>query len=1218
MSTAREKGTSGMKILLPNTSVFNQTQWTPPQQQPAQNLSSSQGSHSRPIVGKDTFIRRQPPAHAPIYFTGKHHKKPDDEMLFQQFPLNFQSILKIAATKAKEATPYEIKAEHVVWASIHELDSLTFIPERGSRLAQKEREKSAAQLAKALMPNHPELTPQQVATLLRPLGEELALQFDNRMEMDESLDLGIQRPLKHAMVSALKAEKDEIEPAPQALLRKILWAEPPAPSFAHLATLARNHTGQSQPHSPPLFVPDVPDQIMSSGDESPVDTHFDPHHWEDFKNKLQETAPGIARWLKASSKHMTGPIYNDAKMPPLSHLVAAGVDIANLEVPISKRRQTNGPRGEKSQPLNNALTALISNTPAAQEVLSLDRTFLGTILERAKKNLHTLKTPHTPEEAQEQALRTRHVLQRFMEKPERENYSLEAFVDFLKDAEAAAEPGATPEHGEVGRILTQLQAEASDIRIPQMAQFEKSTPTLAKHSTHMVRQAMENHWPSILLRREATDRMLALIGTGGDRTNILLNSPSGEGKTFAVRRLAQRIADNEVPPSLKGAQMVELNVSALTSSSLFKEEMDEKLQQIFKELNKYLNDNPKRKVVLFIDEIHRIGELVDTMKASGILEKKNLSFIGATTPEDWRKSSLKEDKAFSGRFNALSLPHFNQDEKLSILGHAGTRLAKKFGVSISPELLEQILIQSTAKWPDNTLRHAIGLMELSASLAKDQPLELAVRKDHLQKKELWLETLKAQQTLKGRFSRQMPEIQSEIHSLKNEIQAMENYDRENRLEHAEKITPVRDKHMRQALAVLTGERIGVLSQDELGKLRQAKAVMSRYIVGQPQALEAIEEGLREIAVRQKTGGIRNRPIASMLLCGPTGVGKTEVAKVISKEFMNNNFLRLDMSDYMNEHEISRLMGSPPGYVGHEDGGLVDQIRHNPNSVIVFDEIEKAHPQIFNVLLPILEEGELRDNKGQIVSFRNAIVMLTSNLNNQEITELLMKNRQQTEQGQAQHADPALAMREMETKMRHLLTANAAEGRPGFRPEHLGRLDYVIPFSPLTRRHVSDILDIRLREMNQEPFLKDNNLQVALSDSARARLVSLTAASSLPKAAPTASWPDSASSLIANSTAKAHKNPPSPQQTDDTPLQGGARDVRMNFDRFVNKTVFTDLTFDPSLADLENARIIVDYDATAQAFKVKAAPLHSEKQAEPTHDGFGNLTLHPNGRTLAFA
>ncbi len=706
--------------------------------------------------------------------------------------------------------------------------------------------------------------------------------------------------------------------------------------------------------------------------------------------------------------------------------------------------------------------------------------------------------------------------------------------------------------------------------------FEESVPTLARNSTNMILQAKNREFPKVLLRSESEARLLAMLSAGGERNNILLNAPSGEGKTFAVRGVAQRIANNDhIPEALQDAHMVHLNADILTDGY----KLDD-LQKVFTQLNKYLTANPKQHVILFMDEIHMLGdEQRNAMKAAGILEKKNLSFIGATTPDDWRKSALNGDKAFQGRFSKLTLPSFTHAEKLALLANYEQKQNKKSQIGISPELLELALTQAEKLWPENTLRNATDLLSLSVSLAKNAPVELAALKDKLEEKNLWLETLHAQKTLKGRFKRQAKETEMEVANLKQQIQELERNikpagSRPGTLTGSQSHTPLQEKHLQQALAILTGKRIGVLTQDELGKVYNAKNLISHSIIGQPEALETVEKGLREIIVRQKTGGVSKRPITSMLFVGPTGVGKTEVAKIIAREFMDDNFLRLDMSAYKSDHEVSRILGAPPGYVGHENGGLLDKIRTNPNSVVVFDEIEKAHPDIFNILLPILEEGELRDNLGEPVSFNNAIVILTSNLNNDAVTKLILQHRQQS--GQTPPKDQAkppktseVSIRQLETQMRQLLTAKPEEGSKGFLPEHLGRIDHVIPFNPLTLDHVSDILDNHLREMNEkEPCLKDNNLKVELSPSAKAHLIELTSASAL-----------------------SGENGQGVSPSQPTPLQQGARDVRNTFQRFVTTNVMTELTFNPELAEVENAKLIVDFDPKTEAFKLKAEPFN---------------------------
>lgn len=1121
---------------------------------------------SKPV--KDSFHHRS--ASGPKFAGGPHFAgEMTDEQRINRLPPLLQQVMGRARELAVSTGSREIKPQHALAAMVNALDELTqwqvHQPGRRARGANREQREAAAKLANALIPGSG-MMPEEVVRQLRPLVNHLHrhVTFPDQAIPPEQAQF--HPSLRQALDALLQAESgygqagsDEIG---KALVGELLRRDPDD-SLGGLSRGARQRVEDAH-----RTLPESPDVDMDT--EHEVESTVAP----DLFDELKEKSPTLHKWVEMGSGNQKNHFFDQFQPGPLASIVAKGVEMANREVSVNRKQRG----GLKNAPVGRNLESLNALVPPEQRK-KLDKAHLTAVLESAHRKLSALPKPANEAEAEQAAQQTRHVLTSFLAEPGRGDFSVAAFVQFLRnkaneeDMEIA--PDIVPEaYTNVTRILTELAEEAQDKRLEMMEQFEKTCPSVMKNGTNLVRQGLQNRLPEVLMRREASDRMLAMVNSGGARTNLLLNAGSGEGKTFAVLGLAQRIANDDIPKEMQGTQMVQLDLGRLLGNAQFRGELEKASKEMFDQLNRYLTDNPRRKVIVFLDEIHMLSGddgamLLDVMKSSGVLEKKNLTFIGATTPEDWRKSSLRKDQAFLGRFHSLDLPSFSTEEKLAILGRNAMHMQQQIGVEIQPDLLEKILAQASAKWPENALRHAIDLMGLAASLAKGTPLELSVLKDNLQRKELWLDTLQNQKSMKGRFVRHMAETRREIDALKNEIQTFD-------LSSLKQERPlVRDKHVRQALAVMTGEKIGMLSQDELSKLRHAKEVISKYIVGQPEALTSIEEGLREIAVRQKTGGIRNRPIVSMLLPGPTGVGKTEVAKVIAKEFMNGNFIRLDMSEYMEKHAISRLTGAPPGYVGFENGGLVDEVRKNPQSVIVFDEIEKAHPDIFNVLLQILEEGELRDNQGQPVSFRNAIIVLTSNLNNQQVTHLLRNHRNQARQN-GQPQDSQLASRELETQVRQLLTANEQEGRTGFRPEHLGRIDYVIPFSPLNRQHVSEILDIRLREMNQEPFLKDNNLDIQLSDRARKRLVALTGASGLP-AQEQHAW-------------MGLENLRMDDDTEELSLQGGARDVRSNFERFVYKKVFTDLTFDPKLADIENARITVDYDPASQSFKLHPSPV----------------------------
>lgn len=1115
--------------------------------------------------GKDGFRRQHSGISQGIRFGAiQPERHVDDEQLVNQFSPLIQQVMVKARNMAAEGGEVEIKPAHLLGAMVGLLDELTQwqVPAgRHARTLSREQREAAVQLAEMLIPGSGQ-HPDEVARQLRPLLTRLHPDGDISPRQMLPTQMRLHPATRQAMMTALQADPD------RAIQGKALVAE--------VLQQDRNSLLEGVPSATRQHL-EASHRLLSSSPDIDMDTDLESTVAPDLLDELKEKSPTLHKWVELGSGHPKDRYFDQFQPAPLSSIVAKGLDMAIREVNVN-RKQRGGP---KNAQIGRNLESLNALVPPEQRK-KLDKVHLLTVLTNAQRKLTALPKPANEAGTALAAANTRMVLANFLAEPGRADFSVNAFVQslrnqgLLEEAANSDEPSLEVDHVNTGRVLAGLAEEVQDKRLQMMEQFEKTCPTLMKNGINLVRAGLQNQLPDVLMRREATDRMLAMVNSGATRTNLLLNASSGEGKTYAVLGLAQRFANDDVPKSMQGTQMVQLDLGRVLGNAQFRGEVEKVSKEIFDQLNRYLTDNPKRKVIVFMDKINLLGSddgalLLDSMKSSGILEKKNLTFIGATTPEDWRQASLRKDQAFLGCFHNLHLPPFSAEEKLAILGRSALAAQQEMGVEIPPDQLEKILKQASAKWPENVLRQADDLMRLAAFLTKIAPLEQSVLKDLLQRKEQRLGYLQQNnQTIKGRFVREMNQTSREIAALTKEIQNVDSSPvKQDR-------AVLKDKHVRQALAILTGEKIGVLSQDELTRLHQAKEILSQYIVGQPEALTMIEDGLREIAVRQKTGDVQDKPIVSMLLPGPTGVGKTEVAKVIAKEFMNGNFIRVDMSDYMEKGSTSRMTGTSPGYVGYENGGLVDEIRKKPQSVIVFDEIEKAHEDVFNLLLQILGEGELRDNQNQPVSFRNAIVVLTSNLNNQQITEKVRQYRKGLgETGK----DPQLAARELETQVRSLLTKNANTGRVGFKPEQLGRIDYVIPFSPLTRRNVSEILDIRLKEMNQTSFLKDNNLEIHLSDKARQRLVNLTAASAQPD--------EDADSLMRLGSLRVSDD------NEELSLQGGARDVSSNFNRFVKKKVFTDLTYDPRLVDLENARITVDYDPSSQQFLLKPSPLAAE-------------------------
>lgn len=883
---------------------------------------------------------------------------------------------------------------------------------------------------------------------------------------------------------------------------------------------------------------------------------------------LTEQAPDLARWFKPPH-YKPG---DKVEFLLLAQALSRGVD-ASLRQANAKKKHT-GPKGANG----SGVSPIDVFLPPAMKG-KLDRAQGVSLLTGAQRQLKALKGPDSPAALQAASDESGRLLRRFLDSPDSTGKTPTTFVQFLMadSLQGDSEPAKAALAGQ--QVLKDLWVSAEDQTALMQDQFARECPTLLKQGQNLVKRGQNGQLPEALMRREVTERMLAIIQGGGPRTNILLNAPAGEGKTYAAMALAQRLASNDVPKDLQGAQMVQLDLSSLFTEGFSRGEGgDRKAKEIFSQLSQYMNQHPRQKVVVFINNLHQAapdegGGLMDLMKSSGVLGKKNLTFIGTTTPDDWRKSALSSDQAVLGRFHTMTLPRFTHEQRLVILGRQAAQLEKQNNVEIPPDILEKVLREASARWPEQALPRAIDLLNLSASISRGGSLELAALKDQLQQKELWLKTLSEKKTMKGRFERQQATVKQEVEHLRAEVEKQSGSKSAFRSATAEPEV-IRERHLRQAMAVLSGDPVETLSRDELGRLRNAREVLGRHIIGQPEALSVIEEGLREIAIRHKTGAVRNRPIVSMLLPGPTGVGKTEVAKVIAKEFMKNKqIIRLDMGEYKDKHSVYSLKGAPPSYVGFEQGGLLDQVQQKPHSVVVFDEIEKAHPDVFDILLPILDEGEGVNNRGEVVSFRDTVIILTSNLNQKELTEKITQHRKASPAVQ----DAQLAASQLEQAVRTLLTANAATGKPGFKPEHLGRIDYVIPFNPLSSQHVAQIVALRLREMNDEAFLRDKNVQVTLSEAAGRRLVDLSSAGSA-----------------------------------DNQLQGGARDVRSQFDRQIYKMVMAELAMNPDWDELENAVLQVNYDNRTHRFELKAVP----KAVEYMPKSASNQPRF--GRTLAFA
>jgi ATP-dependent Clp protease ATP-binding subunit ClpC len=889
-------------------------------------------------------------------------------------------------------------------------------------------------------------------------------------------------------------------------------------------------------------------------------------------DRLETTSPVLAKWFRPPNYKPGGKV----AFLSLPDALIKGIDASS---------RVSTPRKKSGRSLSGATSPKLEAFFPGAGTLDFDRAQVMQVLQNAKQQLQLVVEFDSQEDPVAASRLSRQLLSRFLDEPGRTDFSSAAFLEslcqqeFNPSSEDTAPPALMPK---IQSVVGDLRAALEGQRRLALDPFEKECPTLARYSDNLIRRAKERQLPDVLMRKETVERLWALMNAGGaQNTHLMLQAPSGEGKTYTLLGLAQRLARQEGSPALQGIQMLQLDVSALKAEGLHKGDLTE---EALSQLQRYLQGHPRQKVVLVIDDAQSLMPAEDgsqnlplLLRQSGLLDCRNLTVIGAMTPEHWEQTTRAADHSFWRQFQPVVLPAFPDARQLSLLSQSALQLEKRHGVQIPADMLEKTWRLSQTVWPQGTLEQAKTLLRGAVvDLAQGPALQLAALKDELQAQELAVASLERHEPkgLAERYQRQLQTARLSVARLKQEIEARSAPEGNPASLLSE--TPVlQERHLQQSLACMTGHASETLTSADLNKLRNAEAVMAQYIVGQPEALRSIAQGLREIAIRHKTGVVANRPIVSLLLPGPTGVGKTEAARVIAKEFMNGHLIRLDMSDYMEKHAASLLTGAPPGYVGYEQGGLVDQVRRHPKSVVVFDEIEKAHPDVFNLLLQILGEGELRNNRGEVVSFRDTVVILTSNLNHEALTDAITRHRNSPQA----RKDPELAANDLEKKVRTLLTANAHTGGTGFKPEHLGRIDYVIPFNPLTAEHVRGIVDIQLQDLNREAFLRAQNLEVSLSETARERLKVLSTGTEEPSA------------FFKRSMQRALKAFCLGEAESDSvsTIPGGARTIATQFERHIAQRVIHALAVEPEWGQLENAHISVDYDAQRQAFSLRVSP-----------------------------
>jgi len=597
-----------------------------------------------------------------------------------------------------------------------------------------------------------------------------------------------------------------------------------------------------------------------------------------------------------------------------------------------------------------------------------------------------------------------------------------------------------------------LLSEAKKVRgsLPSAGREEKKS-LLEDFSVDLTQLAREGKLDPVIGREKEITRLIQILNRRTKNNPVLVGDP-GVGKTAIVEGLANRIALGKIPPALCNKRVLVVNLSSLVAGTKYRGEFEDRMNKIINEVRE------RSDVILFVDEVHSLvgaGSAEGSMDAANILKpalaRGELQMIGATTLEEYRKH-IEKDSALERRFQPITVAEPSAKETLKILSGIKGRYESFHQVVFDDSALKAAVDLSQRYINDRFLPDkAIDLLDEAASLVSiDRSPDLAEKGLERLEEKLQKVRLSKEKAVRMRHYEEAARYQNEEKKLKGQLfrQRGKSSPGENRAGWPS----VRAQDVARIVSSWTGIPLGELSVGEIVSLKDLEKVLSRRVVGQREATSAVAAAIKRSRMQI---GNPNRPLGSFLFLGPTGVGKTELAKVLAEEVFRDKkaLIRLDMSEFMERHNVSRLTGAPAGYVGFEEGGrLTEAVRQHPYAVVLFDEIEKAHPEVMNILLQILEEGALSDAKGKKVSFKNTIIILTSNIGTS------MFNRQAalgfSAEGKGAVADnyAKLVERVMENVKKEL------------KPEFINRLDKIIVFKSLGKKQIKSIVELQLKEL----------------------------------------------------------------------------------------------------------------------------------------------------------
>ena len=575
------------------------------------------------------------------------------------------------------------------------------------------------------------------------------------------------------------------------------------------------------------------------------------------------------------------------------------------------------------------------------------------------------------------------------------------------------------------------------------------TPTLNQFGQDLTKKAEEGKLDPVIGRKQEIERVIEILSRRTKNNPCLIGEP-GVGKTAAVEGLAQKIAAGDVPEILKDKRVVTLDISGMVAGSKYRGDFEERIKKALNEVKKAGD------VILFIDEIHTIvgaGAAEGAIDAANILKpllaRGEIQLVGATTLNEYRKF-IEKDAALERRFSPVTVNEPSEKDTIQILKGIRDKYEAHHNVKITDEAIEAAVKLSIRYVNDRFLPDkAIDLIDEASSKAR---LRTYTEPDSL--KELQEEIEKTKNEKEEAVLNQKFEKAAELRDTEKALR--DKFEKEQskwKSKNTKSIVTITEENIAEVIANWTGIPAKKITEDENEKLKNLEKELHKRVIGQNEAVEAVSKAIRRGRVGLKDP---NRPIGSFLFLGPTGVGKTELSKALAEVLFGdeNAMIRLDMSEFMEPHSVSKLIGAPPGYVGFDDGGqLTEKIRRKPYSVVLFDEIEKAHPDVMNMLLQILEDGRLTDSQGRTVNFKNTVIIMTSNLGARLITD-----RKQL--GFANKEGETDSKKEYEEIKKEVM----AELKKELRPEFINRIDEIIVFHKLNDNDINQIIDIMLKEV----------------------------------------------------------------------------------------------------------------------------------------------------------